>query len=216
MLHHLSPSLGPTYLSAGNAPPTPPHNDPLDDIYGSEPSSPRLSLDNHLDHHTNNERAHEILSDLPSRQRALDTDAYREGLANNKGKYVQEGFDEGFSLGANLGLLTGYILGVFRGFTMALQGHNEVRWNEAKVLWDSAQKELAIEDLLGQAWVNDEGIWKWEVDGTDEHVTFKEVAEQHPVVKKWMHAVTDTAEKWGIDLHAVENAHESKTAVELL
>ena len=204
-----------TFFSAGTAPPTPPHNDPLDDIYGSEPSSPLLSPHNSLDQHTSNERAHEILSDLPSRQRALDTDAYREGLANNKSQYVQEGFDEGFSLGANLGLLVGYILGVLQGFTMALQGHDEVHRNEAKTLWDNAQKQLAIEELLGREWVNEEGIWKWEVDGIDDEVTFKEVAEQHPVVKKWMDTVTDAAAKFGVDLHTVESAQETKTEVEL-
>ena len=93
-LGDVSPTLGPTQLAAGNAPPTPPHENALDDIYGSAPASPTLAAN--IPHAHN----HEILSDLPSRQRALDTDAYREGLANSKGQYVQEGFDEGYSLGA--------------------------------------------------------------------------------------------------------------------
>jgi hypothetical protein len=202
MLRELSPSLGPITLPPGNAPPTPPHNDPLDDIYGSAPSSPLLSSQTFS-------RPDEILSDLPSRQRALDTDAYREGLSNSKGEFVQEGFDEGFSLGANLGLLVGYVLGVLQGFTTALSGHDEVRWQEAKGLWGNAQKELAIEGLLGQKWVDEEGIWRWEVEGKDDEVTFKEVAEQHPVMKSWMAKVRGTAEKWGIDLDAVERGQES-------
>jgi hypothetical protein len=215
MIRDLSPSLGPIYISAGNAPPTLPHNDPLDDIYGSEPSSPLLSSHNDLDQSPANDRAHEILSDLPSRQRALDTDAYREGLSNSKGQYVQEGFDEGFSLGANLGLLVGHILGVLQGFTMALQGHDEVRWKEARALWDGAQKDLAIEELLGRTWVSEEGIWNWDVEGKDEEVTFKEVADQHPVVKQWMRVVTDTAERWGVDLHAVERNFDAKTGTDI-
>ncbi|KAF2643501.1 hypothetical protein P280DRAFT_467528 [Massarina eburnea CBS 473.64] len=201
MLCELSPNLGPIALPAGNAPPTPPHNDPLDDIYGSEPSSPVLSSQNLS-------RPEEILSDLPSRQRALDTDAYREGLSNSKGQFVQEGFDEGYSLGANIGLLVGYVIGVLQGFTTALSGHDEARWEEAKKLWEEAQRELVIENLLGQKWIDEEGIWKWEVEGKDDEVTFREVAEQHPVMKTWMGRVKDTAEKWKVDLEAVERGRE--------
>ena len=203
--------MGPTQLAAGDAPPTPPHEDPLDDIYGSAPASPTfhdvdpLSLDNQR------ERTHEILSDLPSRQRALDTDAYREGLANSKGQFVQEGFDEGYSLGANLGLRIGYILGVLQGFVAAWKGHDETLYQESKEVYDTAQKELAIQELLGQSWVNEEGIWMWEVHGAEEDPTFREVAEQHPVVRKWAVVVEDMAAKWGADLKAVEKAHGSNT-----
>jgi hypothetical protein len=215
MLRDLSPTVGSTFLPAGNAPPTPPHNDLLDDIYGSEPSSPILSSSEPPEHTASGSRPHEILSDLPSRQRALDTDAYREGLSNSKGQYVQEGFDEGFSLGANLGLLVGYILGVVQGFSVALQGHDEARYKGAVALWESAQKELAIEELLGTRWVDEEGIWKWDVDGKDEEVTFKEVAEQHPTVKKWMETVENTAAEWGMDLHVMEKRQEAEVEVEL-
>jgi hypothetical protein len=202
----LSPHVGPTQLAAGHAPPTPPHEDPLDDIYGSAPGSPNLSGNPlSLDHPR--ERTHEILSDLPSRQRALDTDAYREGLANSKGQYVQEGFDEGYSLGANLGVRVGYILGVLQGFVAAWKGHNEDLFRETKASYDTAQKELAIQELLGQQWVTEEGIWNWEVHGAEDDPTFKEVAEQHPVVHKWIATIEGMAGKWGVDLHAVEKVH---------
>ncbi|KAF1959000.1 hypothetical protein CC80DRAFT_490750 [Byssothecium circinans] len=207
MLRELSPHLGPIALPAGTTPPTPPHNDPLDDIYGSEPSSPNLSSQSFS-------RPDEILSDLPSRQRALDTDAYREGLSNNKGQFVQEGFDEGYSLGANLGILVGYILGILQGFMTALKGHDETRWEAAKKLWDDAQKELAIEEVLGQEWIDEEGIWKWEVEGKDDEVTFKEVAEQHPVLKTWIGRVRDIAQTWGVDLEALEGGQEGAVEAE--
>lgn len=197
----LSPTLDPTQLAAGHAPPTPPHETALDDIYGSAPSSPVLSA-NAPQH-----RRHEILSDLPSRQRALDTDAYREGLANSKGQYVQEGFDEGYALGANLGLYVGYILGVLHGFATAWKGHDEKVHEEAKNIYETAQKELAIEQLLGQQWVDEEGIWKWGVVGSDGDPTFKEVAAQHPVTKKWMDKLQELATRWNVDLQAVEKMH---------
>ncbi|KAI4652816.1 Essential protein Yae1, N terminal [Alternaria triticimaculans] len=196
----MSPTLDPTQLAAGHAPPTPPHENALDDIYGSAPASPTLSAN------VPYVRAHEILSDLPSRQRALDTDAYREGLANSKGQYVQEGFDEGYSLGANLGLRVGYILGVLQGFVAAWRGHDEQVHKEVSQVFDSARKELAIEELLGRQWVDEEGIWKWGVVGKDDDPTFREVSDQHPVVKKWMGVVEDLAKRWDVDLKAVEKS----------
>ena len=189
----ITPPLGPTQLAAGHAPPTPPHESALDDVYGSAPTSPFLDAQA-------SERAHEMLSDLPSRQRALDADAYREGLASAKGQYVQEGFDEGYALGADLGLRVGYILGVLRGFVGAWKGHDQ----EVHKLYAEAQNELAIEQLLSQTWVDEEGIWKWEVHSADGDATFREVAAQHPVVKKWDDKIEDLANRWGIDLKAVE------------
>lgn len=192
----ISPPLGPTQLAAGHAPPTPPHESALDDIYGSSPTSPYLNAQA-------SER-HEILSDLPSRQRALDADAYREGLASAKGQFVQEGFDEGYALGADIGLRIGYILGVLRGLVGAWRSHNQGVHKEMLELYEEAQKALAIEQLLGQNWVDEEGIWKWEVQGADGDATFREVAAQHPIVKKWDDKVEELAARWAVDLKAVE------------
>lgn len=213
MFRDTSPTFGPSHFANAHAPPSPPfsaHNDPLDDIYGSAPSSPVLTSHNPVSEAQSQTHADEILSDLPSRQRALDTDAYREGLSNSKGQYVQEGFDEGFSLGANIGQRVGYILGVLQGFVMAWAGHNKSKFEEANGMWEAAQKELAIEKLLGQDWVNEEGIWKWEVHGEerDGEVTFQEVAAQHPVLKSWLEKVATLADKWGVDLQSVEKNQE--------
>lgn len=158
-----SPTLEATRLPAGHAPPSPPRSiqsddpdsrDALDDIYGSSPPSPSS---HHLSHahnsHTlSSQHQHEILSDLPSRQRALDTDAYREGLAENKGQYVQAGFDEGFSLGANLGLRVGYILGILQGLTGGMKGQDSPRYEQVRGWWEDAQRELGIQELLGREW----------------------------------------------------------------
>ncbi|KAH8726821.1 hypothetical protein GQ44DRAFT_704861 [Phaeosphaeriaceae sp. PMI808] len=208
MLDDISPHLGPTQLAAGHAPPTPPYEGPLDDIYGSEPTSPITSGAGVFGSNLPHDRSHEILSDLPSRQRALDTDAYREGLSVSKGQYVQEGFDEGYSLGANLGVRVGFICGVLQGFVESWKGHNEQIYQETKKVYDAARKELAIEELLGQNWVNEEGVWKWEVHGEEEDPTFREVAEQHPVLQIWTSTVESMASKWGVDLKAVEKSHE--------
>ncbi|KAF2709806.1 hypothetical protein K504DRAFT_455473 [Pleomassaria siparia CBS 279.74] len=213
MFRDASPSLGSAHFSTvtGDPPPSPPfyaQTDPLDDIYGSEPDSPGFDSHAPFNHGS---RDDEILSDLPSRQRALDTDAYREGLSNSKGQFVQEGFDEGYSLGADIGQRVGYILGVLQGFVAALMGHDEPRWKEARALWEDAQKELAIGEIMGQKWVDQEGIWKWEVLGEEEEVTFREVAEQHPIIKLWNEKVRDIARKWGVDLEALERNDEHET-----
>lgn len=214
MLHNASPTLHPAFLPTGNAPPTPPQNDSLDDIYGSEPSSPVTSSLGTALVGGSHDDSHEILSDLPSRQRALDTDAYREGLADSKGRFVQEGFDEGYSLGANLGMLVGYILGVLQGCVAAFHGHDEVRRDEASQALDSARKALAIQELLGKAWVDEEGIWKWRVEGSGGEYTFQEVAEQHPVIRSWMAKVRELANEWGLDLEAVERRQGAGDDVE--
>ncbi|KAH6620477.1 hypothetical protein C7974DRAFT_316462 [Boeremia exigua] len=193
----VSPPLGPTQLAAGHAPPTPPHESALDDIYGSAPTSPFLDAQA-------SDRAHEMLSDLPSRQRTLDADAYREGLASAKGQYVQEGFDEGYAVGADIGLRIGYVLGVLRGFVGAWKGRDQDTYSEVLKLHEEAQKELAIEQLLGRTWVDEEGIWKWEVHGADGEATFREVAAQHPVVQKWDIKVEELAARWDVNLKAVE------------
>lgn len=197
VVEEISPPLGPTQLAAGHAPPTPPHESALDDIYGSSPTS--LFVDAEISDHTR-----EMLSDLPSRQRALDADAYREGLASAKSQYVQEGFDEGYALGADLGLRVGYILGVLRGFVNGWKGHDQEAHDEVSKLYEEAQKELAIEQLLNQTWVDEEGIWKWEVNAADGEATFREVAAQHPMIKRWDNKVEELATGWGIDLNAVE------------
>ncbi|KAL5117661.1 Essential protein Yae1, N terminal [Pleosporales sp. CAS-2024a] len=183
----------------------------LDDIYGSAPASPNLSGAEALKLDCPREPRHEILSDLPARRRALDTDAYREGLADSKGLYVQQGFDEGYSLGASLGIRVGYILGILHGFVAAWKGNHDGLYQESRAVYEAAQKELAMQELLGRQWVTEEGIWAWHVAGMEEEDgSFGQVAEQHPIVKKWTGTMQDMAGKWSVHLQAVEKWHAAK------
>lgn len=109
-----------------------------------------------------------------------------------------------------MGQRVGYILGFFQGCETALRGHDKMMWQEAKGLLDAAQAELAIQEVLGKSWVDEEGVWKWEVHGEEEEVTFREVADQHPVLRSWMKKVEDVAEKWNIDLTALEKSEEEE------
>src|ERR1700761_4703178 len=91
--------------------------DPLDDVFGSAPTSPALPAQAS----ENNEDAQLDVfgsvhpSDVPRLRSTHVTNGYREGIAASKEKFVQEGFDEGYALGAELGLKAGWCLGVLEG-----------------------------------------------------------------------------------------------------
>lgn len=66
-----------------------------------------------------------------------------------------------------------------------------------------ARQELKIENLFSKEYWGQDGMWAYKVEGKEEDVTFWEVADQHPVVQKWLRRVRDEARKAGI-----ENAEE--------
>ncbi|OCK81676.1 hypothetical protein K432DRAFT_278506, partial [Lepidopterella palustris CBS 459.81] len=188
------------------SPPSPPARqieNPLDDIYGSAPTSPLL-------HPTNPSASHhlhpETLTDLPLQRRQHTTSGYRDGLSSSKTVHVQSGFDEGYSLGASLGQRVGYILGALEGMVVALraEGDRETeRYEEARRLLENAREELRIEEVLGSKWVDGEGIWMWDAGEMEADVTFKEVADKHPVITTWMEMLKKVAGRWGVDLNVL-------------
>ena len=130
---------------------------------------------------------------------------------------MQAGFDEGFSLGAVLGLRVGYILGVLEGLVRAVQrvqkkgadeeGGRQGRVEEVRELRGEAGRELGMQRVMGEEFFDGEGVWRWDVpgaEGKEEEFTFKEVAEAHPLVAKWMGVVREVAERWGVDLEVLE------------
>ena len=130
---------------------------------------------------------------------------------------MQAGFDEGFSLGAVLGLRVGYILGVLEGLVRAVQrvqkksadeegGGRIGRVEEARGLREEARRELGMQRVMGEGFFNEEGVWRWDVPGAEgkEEVTFRDVAEAHPLVAKWIRVVREAAERWRVDLEVLE------------
>lgn len=227
MIRAPSPS-SPTLPLGGTlppTPPTPPTSTPLSlaDIYASDSdtdAAPTLFPSSTTPH------ADEILSDLPARQRALDTDAYREGLSAAKGTHVQEGFDEGYTLGAEVGVRVGAVLGILAALADAVRKAHTAsgqatregeRKREVEGMLEAARGELAIEKVLGSEWIDGEGVWRWEVGGGEEdggeadgEVTFREVARWHPVVREWEGKVESLVRAWGVDLGAVERGREDE------
>jgi hypothetical protein len=207
----------PSFFSTMAAPNPPPGrlNNHLDDIYGSGPASPTFSSDDPSaerpesspDFH--NSQTHEILSDAPALRRLHNTSGYREGVSVSKEKFIQDGFDEGYALGACIGQKAGYTLGVLEGIVTALKlkAASSKEWGEARSMLEGARNDLKIEMLLGTEWVDDEGIWKWDVPGSQdgsEEVTFMEVANSHPTIKSWTDKIERIAREWHIDLEALD------------
>ena len=159
-------------------------------------------------------------SDIPRLRNIHVTNGYREGIASSKDQALQPGFDEGYPLGAILGLRVGYILGVLEGLSSAYQSAQstpnkpsveeekgvEAQGNHgrrvSKVL-TQAREQLKVETLFGQEYWGGDGMWAYEVRAAEEDVTFWEVADQHPLVRKWLSTVRDEVRKAG-----VQNAEE--------
>jgi hypothetical protein len=103
-------------------------------------------------------------------------------------------------------------MGVLRGFVDAWRGRDAQAHGEAVEVLERARAELAIGELLGEKWVDGEGVWKWEVEGEGE-ASVREVAAQHPVMREWDERVKQLAEWWGVDLRAVETSLGDEAAV---
>lgn len=153
------------------------------------------------------------VSDIPRLRSVHVTAGYRDGIAESKAGHVQDGFDEGFPLGAVLGMKAGWVLGVLEGVAVAYRAAALGKAKMAGKVEDAAEafeaarrqlvearKELDMVSLFGQGYFDEEGIWKYHVDGQEGEVTFEEVAAQHPLISKWLSAVDALVEKARIDL----------------
>ena len=180
-----------------------------DDIFGSEPGSPVLSAqegtneDAVHDHDLN--AANSERSDIPRLRSTHVTNGYRDGISVSKAEHVQSGFDEGFSLGAVLGLKAGFLLGVLEGIVRAISSASttnaEVR-NEVIELFIKAREDLGLKRLFSSEWFGEDGIWKFEVEGGESEVTFRDVADGHPLIREWTEEVESLKQKFGIEIKA--------------
>lgn len=176
--------------------------DPLDDVFGSAPSSPTLAAQNPGD--TLGVQHHDL-----SRLRTVHTTSgYREGIAASKEKFIQEGFDEGYSLGGEIGLKVGWCLGALEGMLFATRraksDDGRAMQEKVKDTLNAAQEELQLEKLFGSQYFAD-GVWLYDVPEADAEegaqVTFGDIAAKHPVVKKWTDAVVALSSELGLALH---------------
>jgi hypothetical protein len=61
------------------------------------------------------------VSDVPRLQATHSNAGYRDGIADAKSRFVQDGFDEGFALSAEIGRRVGWIIGVLEGVVTGLE-----------------------------------------------------------------------------------------------
>ncbi|KAI9844463.1 MAG: Essential protein Yae1, N terminal [Sclerophora amabilis] len=179
-------------------------------------------------------------SDVPRLRSHHSTVGYREGISVAKATAVQDGFDEGYALGAVIGLRVGYILGALDGMYVALvaatasaggggggdsavagagkEGAGNTEVERVKSLVRRARAELDTHKVFGTEFLAEEdAVWKWDVTdkagnslGNSEDFTFEEVADSHPLVRKWMEIVRGETARFGWDLHVLERTFGGK------
>ncbi|MCJ1452729.1 Essential protein Yae1, N terminal [Mycoblastus sanguinarius] len=175
-------------LTPPSTPPSPSSLNPalsLSDVFSDSPPSTPL------------QNKPSLISDIPRLRSTHATAGYRAGISDSKIRSLQPGFDEGYSLGAVFGLKVGYLLGVLEGLWSAYRDdYEEIK--RLKSFSNEAGEELKIEKLFGKEWWDEDGVWRYEVTAEGEEVTFKEVVEWHPVVKRWAQRVEEEMEKAGV------------------
>ena len=167
-------------------------NDTLDDVFGTEPSSPTQDRENTLD------ASHP--SDIIRLQTEHTTVGYREGITVAKESSLQAGFDEGFSLGACVGLKAGLLLGLLEGIAEAIRGREDEDSVKLAKLFDEAREELGTGNVFSAEYWAEDGNWKYEVETKDgDEIVFSNVADAHPVIRKWTAIVNAQVALWKID-----------------
>ncbi|KAF4449193.1 abc1 containing protein [Fusarium austroafricanum] len=169
-------------------------NDALDDVFGSGPSSP-------TEQRHDDESGTSHPSDIRRLQTEHTTAGYREGITVSKETSLQAGFDEGFSLGASIGVRAGQILGLLEGIAEAVRGLNDADSSKVVELTKQARDELSIQGLFTPEYWAEDGNWKYEVKPAAgaEDVVFSDVADAHPLVKKWTKIMEEQVAIWKID-----------------
>lgn len=175
----------PTMDAEHHPPPAAPAT--LDDIFGDPLSDPLITQEAPLP------------SDMPRLEREHVTAGYRDGVNAAKGSSVQDGFDEGFSLGAEVGKRVGEVLGLLEGIHEAVGGDGE--------LLKRAREELAADKVFGKEFWFEDGTWRFEVEKED--LLFADVAEAHPLVRKWEDVVAEEVKRWRLDLGVLGKSTEA-------
>ncbi|CAJ2503886.1 Uu.00g112800.m01.CDS01 [Anthostomella pinea] len=165
--------------------PAPAFQDPLHDVFGSDPDPDLAAAD--------------ISMDTRRLQTQHTTVGYREGITAGKSESIQAGFDSGFSLGANIGLKAGQLLGLLEGIPAALaEGAHSTHANR---LLADARTELSTDKIFDEEYWAPDGSWRYAITGSDGsgQPTSEDVANEHPLILKWSRVVEQEMRTWSID-----------------
>jgi hypothetical protein len=188
------------------------HSNNLDDIFGS---------DDELEGNERQEVGNTEWSDIPRLKEKHETEGYRDGVGKGKAQTVQGGFDEGYTLGAVLGLRVGKIVGLLEGIlagakAVVITDGAQVEWKNEKERLEKlvvvARHELKTQSVFGAEWWGEDGIWKFEVEGEGEgkEVLFPDVANAHPLIRKWEGVVEEEMQRWELDVGVMERENENE------
>lgn len=144
------------------------------------------------------------------------TSGYREGVAVAKEASIQPGFDEGFSLGATIGQKAGHLVGILEGISNALEPLDNERSAEAEQLLNQAREELSTKYIFSPEYWAPDGNWTYQVKppGEEREVLFPDVAEAHPLLRKWTGIVDGQVQQWHIQLDILRD--ETGPQVEII
>lgn len=178
----------------------------LDDVFGSAPASPTETAAHSTSHP----------SDMPRLQTEHTTAGYREGITVAKESSVQAGFDEGFSLGAALGAQAGQLLGLVEGIADALKTHVAETAEASAQLLREARTDLSTDHIFRPEYWAPDGNWTYDVvaagqDDDDggggepgQQIVFSDVANAHPLIRKWRTIVDEQLRRWRIQTSLLE------------
>lgn len=109
----------------------------------------------------------------------------------------------------------GYILGLLEGVTAALRDcgrEMEGEFEASRALLEEARGELVVERVYGRELWGGDGVWKYEVGGEkgegEGEMTFENVADAHPLVRKWGEKVEEVRVRWGVAREGFEEERE--------
>ena len=175
------------------------NNNDLDDIWSTTPPTQAY-------------HPHQEVSDIPRLSAAHTNAGYRDAIALAKARTAQQGFDEGYPLGSALGARAGQLLGVLEGLAAAVGLHAlgsragcgfEEEARRIGGLLADARRELSVRGVFEGEFFGEDGNWVYQVDAGSGvgggEVVFADVAEAHPLLRKWSGIVRGEAERWGVD-----------------
>ncbi len=187
------------------------NNNNFDDIWGDSTTPPTLQ---HYHHHHH----HQEVSDIPRLSAAHTNAGYRDAIALAKARTAQQGFDEGYPLGSALGARAGQLLGVLEGLAAAVGLHAlgsragcgfEEEARRIGGLLADARRELSVQGVFEGEFFGGDGNWVYQVDAGSGvgggEVVFADVAEAHPLLRKWSGIVRGEAERWGVDWEVLKD-----------
>ncbi|KAG8628771.1 hypothetical protein KVT40_002636 [Elsinoe batatas] len=177
------------------------YQNPLDDVFGTEdvPDAATLNTPPSTSRQSHTRWEH---SEIPRIRSIHVTNGYREGIAESKSTFVQEGFDEGYPLGAMLGFRAAWLVSFLDNFTRLLNKP------EKQALAEEARKELQIGSILSPSYFNEDGIWSYTVPGPESEQDFDLVSRSHPLIGKWSSRVQDLANSAGVEIELFSTRYE--------